>query len=116
MDADNKIRDVRDTAGRGAVHLVAESGMTDIMGVLVRKVCSTSPKSRLLLILIRALQGADIDWADPRGLTPIHLAAMEGHEVIVQLLIGYSAPMNAVDKVAPPLNCSSSTIPAHLIT
>eukprot|EP00035_Acanthoeca_spectabilis_P030507 m.9662 g.9662 ORF g.9662 m.9662 type:complete len:510 (+) comp4204_c0_seq1:42-1571(+) len=79
MDADNKIRDVRDTAGRGAVHLVAESGMTDIMGVLVRK-------------------GADIDWADPRGLTPIHLAAMEGHEVIVQLLIGYSAPMNAVDK------------------
>jgi hypothetical protein len=55
--------------------------------------------SHLAINIITRTQGANIEGSDPRGYTPLHLAAMEGHSVVCQLLLGYSAPIEARDKV-----------------
>ena len=41
--------------------------------------------------------GADLDARDGDRMTPLHLAAMEGHKEIVKLLIAKGADVNAKD-------------------
>lgn len=42
-------------------------------------------------------QGANVDWANNQGNTPLHEAAGRGHENIVELLLQHGANVNAQD-------------------
>ena len=42
--------------------------------------------------------GTDVDAKTEQGLTPLHVAAIEGHKEILKLLIAKGAEVNAKDK------------------
>jgi len=42
--------------------------------------------------------GTDVDAKSVQGLTPLHVAAIEGHKEILKLLIAKGADVNAKDK------------------
>jgi len=43
-------------------------------------------------------QGANVDWHDDSGLTSLHIAALNGHESLVRLLLDRGASINAIDE------------------
>ncbi len=46
--------------------------------------------------------GAGVDAASYEGKTALHLAAIEGHRLVVQCLLDRHASVNAEDRVTPP--------------
>ncbi|KJE88406.1 hypothetical protein CAOG_000065 [Capsaspora owczarzaki ATCC 30864] len=70
----------RDRFGRGVLHWAATGGSQDCIVLLVQE------------------QNLDPNLPDKAGHTALHLAALEGHELSIELLIQFGAVADAVDK------------------
>lgn len=89
---------LRDNHGRTALHLAALSGMADVAEWLVTKA------------------GADKEARDRSMYRPLHWAAINGHEKIVDLLINMGAAKNAeISSSFTPLHCAAAKGHTHVI-
>lgn len=66
--------------------------------VVPRDLCSAARVNDLASIVTLLAGGADIEAPDPRGYTPLMLAAYNGHVQAVELLIARGANPNARDR------------------
>jgi ankyrin repeat protein len=84
----------RDAFGRTALHIAAEAGETHRVQQLLAAGADVDAQ-------VRSDENRNSDW----GNTPLHLAALNGHEEVVRLLVSRRANVNAAsDRGATPLH------------
>lgn len=61
------------------------------------QLCAAAARGSLARLKSYQLAGADLSQPDPSGRTPLHVAALHGHEEIVQYLLEYMDNTNETD-------------------
>eukprot|EP00180_Rhodochaete_pulchella_P000509 Plantae.Rhodophyta-Rhodochaete_pulchella.ctg136.p1 GENE.Plantae.Rhodophyta-Rhodochaete_pulchella.ctg136~~Plantae.Rhodophyta-Rhodochaete_pulchella.ctg136.p1 ORF type:complete len:1128 (+),score=134.65 Plantae.Rhodophyta-Rhodochaete_pulchella.ctg136:463-3384(+) len=91
--------DCRDPSGRTPLHLAARYGHNDCIEYLLgydwvdfdSGLCGACAGGQLKVLDLMVGKGADVDYRDPSGGTPLYWAARYGHKECVTQLLDYSA-------------------------